>query len=221
MIRQLIRSKRRQILIDLNTQNDFFLPEGASCVRHSKHLLANIRRIFAWARYKKIHVISTSLVYPNNNGCNELGYCLDGTKGQQKIGYSLLNNRTAYPADNDMNLPFDVLGKYQQIILNTRTIDPFEEPRIERLLSEIEFTNFILIGAITEKTVKATALGLLQRGKHVTVISDAVGTANNNEGKLALKKVKAKGGKLIETRKIAGTSNLKHNRDLTIQRIVR
>ncbi len=56
----------------------------------------------------------------------------------------------------------------------------------------------------------ATALGLLQRGKKVSVVVDAVGSHNKREAKLALRKMEAKGAKLIETRRIAGTSHLKH-----------
>ena len=58
--------------------------------------------------------------------------------------------------------------------------------------------------------VKATALGLLQRGKTVSVVVDAVGSHNKREAKLAFRKVKAKGAKLTETKKLAGISHLKH-----------
>ena len=208
MLRQLIRAKRRQVIIDLNTQNDFFMPDGAIRVRHPQQIAANIRRILAWARAKKIHVISASLVHPSNIGIND--YCLDGTRGQRKLGITLLADRITFPADNDMNLPVDILREYQQIVLNMRTADPFEEPRIERLLSEMEFTNFILIGAAAEETVKMTALGLLQRGKHVTVISDAVGSIDGPEGKIAIHKMRAKGARVIETRNLAGRSHLRH-----------
>jgi len=53
-------------------------------------------------------------------------------------------------------------------------------------------------------------LGLLQRGKQVTVVVDAVGSHNKKEAKLALRKMETKGAKLIETKKLAGVSRLKH-----------
>jgi nicotinamidase-related amidase len=67
-----------------------------------------------------------------------------------------------------------------------------------------------LIGAIAEGAVKAAALGLLQRGKRVTVVSDAVGSLNKRESKLAFRKMSAKGAKLVETKKLAGASHLRH-----------
>ena len=69
---------------------------------------------------------------------------------------------------------------------------------------------FLIIGSTAEGAVKATALGLLQRAKKVTVITDAVGSHNKREAKLAIRKVEAKGAKLIETKRIAGISHLRH-----------
>ncbi|HEW78387.1 MAG TPA: isochorismatase family protein, partial [Phycisphaerales bacterium] len=164
MIRQLIRTHRRQILIDINTQIDFFLAEGSACIRNHRRVLANVRRMMAWARRRNIPIISTCEVYPNHNNHSEVNYCIDGTDGQRKIRYTLLSNRANFPADGSTDLPTDILRRYRQIILHKRCIDPFDEPRIERLLSEVRANEFLLIGACAEDAVKATALGLLQRG---------------------------------------------------------
>lgn len=209
MIRQLIRKRRKWVLIDVNTQKDFFLAKGTTCIRNHRRILANIRRIMAWAKHNNVHVISTCEVYPNHNGISEPGYCIDGTDGQKKIRYTLLNNRASFPADGSMDFPTDILRRYRQIVLHKRCVDPFDEPRIERLLSEVRAENFILIGASAEGAVKAMALGLLQRGKQVSVVADAVGLHNKREAKLAFRKMRAKGAKLIETRKLAGVSHLR------------
>jgi nicotinamidase-related amidase len=165
----------------------------------------------AWARRRNIPVISTCQVYPNNNNGNgDIDYCLDGTEGQKKLRYTLLKNRASFPADGSTDLPSDILRRYQQIILHKRCSNPFDEPRIERLLSEVRANEFVLIGANAEDAVKATALGLLQRGKKVSIVVDAVGSHNKKEAKLAFRKMQAKGAKLIETKKLAGSSHLRH-----------
>lgn len=212
MIRQLIKWRRRQILIDINTQRDFFLADGNACIRNHTRTLAHIRRMMAWARYRNIPIISTCEVYPNdsNNSNSATNYCIDDTEGQKKIRYTLLSNRVSFPADDRCDLPLDILQRYRQIILHKRCVDPFDEPRIERLLSEVRANEFVLIGASTEGAVKATVLGLLHRGKKVSVVVDAVGWHNKREAKLALRKMEARGARLIETKKIAGTSHLKH-----------
>jgi nicotinamidase-related amidase len=209
MILQLLKSRRRQILVDINTQRDFLLADGTACIRNHRRVLSNVRRMMAWARNRNIQIISTCEVHSNNNGGNGAHYCIDGTEGQKKIRYTLRSNRVSFAAENNTDLPADLLRRYRQIIFHKRCVDPFDEPRIERLLSEVRADNFVLIGATAEGAVKATALGLLQRGKKVSVVVDAVGTLDRREAELAFRKMKAKGAKLVETKRIAGASHLR------------
>jgi len=209
MIRQLIGARRRWILIDISTQRDFFLAGGNACVRNHRRVLAHVRRIMAWARYRNIPIVSICEVYSNNDSLGTANHRPEGTDGQKKIPYTLLSNRVSFPADDSTDLPGDILRRYRQIILHKRCVDPFDEPRIERLLSEVRAKEFFLIGASAEGSVKATALGLLQRGRKVSVVTDAVGSHNKREAKLAFRKMKAKGAKLVETKRLAGTSHLK------------
>jgi nicotinamidase-related amidase len=210
MILQMIRAKRRQVLLDINTQRDFLLAEGDACIRNHRRVLAHIRRMMAWARRKGISTISTCEIHPadaNHNG--DPRYCIDGTLGQHKISYTLMENRILFPADGNTDLPRDMLRRYRQIILQKRSLDPFDEPRIDRLLSELCAAEFVLIGTCAEGAVKAAALGLLQRNKRVAVIVDAVGYHDNREAKMAFRKMEAKGARLIETRRLAGSSHLR------------
>ncbi|MBN2183522.1 MAG: isochorismatase family protein [Sedimentisphaerales bacterium] len=209
MILQLVRTRRRQILIDIDTQKDFLLVSGKACIRNHRRVLANIRRVMAWARIHDIPIISTAEVYSNNNGDGNPTHCIDGTEGQKKIHYTLVNNRVSMPADGNTDLPRDILRRYRQVVLHKRCVDPFDEPRIDRLLSEVRASEFILVGTSLEGAVKATALGLLQRGKRVTVIIDAIGSHNLNEAKLAVRKMETKGARIIETKKLAGASHLR------------
>src|SRR3990172_9073289 len=210
MILQLVRSRRKQVLIDVDTQKDFLLATGKVCIRNHRRVLGHIRRIMAWARSRGVPIISLAEVHPNKNGDSEYDYCMDGTEGQRKIRYTLVDNRISFPADGNTDLPRDMLRLYKQIILHKRCVDPFQEPRIDRLLSEVRANEFIIIGSTAEGAVKATALGLLQRGNNVTVVADAVVCQNKREAKLALRKVEAKGAKLVEAKRIAGVSHLRH-----------
>ena len=209
MLRPLEIIRRRRILVDIDTQRDLLLSDGAACIRNHRRVLANIRRISAWARNENICSISTAQVYPNNNGSTKYHYCIDGTEGQKKIRYTLRQKRTTFVADGSTDLPKNILRTYDQVIFNKRSLDPFNEPRLDRLLSEVRANEFILIGATTEGSIKATALGLLQRGKKVTVITDATGSHDKNQSRLALRQMLAKGARLIDTRSIAGSSHLR------------
>jgi nicotinamidase-related amidase len=209
MMLRMVRAKRRQVVVDVNTQRDFLLAEGAACIRNHRRVLAHIRRIMAWARARNISIISTCEVYPDVNHNGDPSYCIDGTPGQLKVGYTLMHNRVSFPADGNTDLPRDMLRRYQQVILHKRSVDPFDEPRIDRLLSEVCAAEFILIGVSAEGAVKAAALGLLQRNKKVSVVIDAIGYHDNQEAKMAFRKIEAKGATLIDTRRLAGVSHLR------------
>ncbi len=209
MIMQLYEKQRKHLLLDIDTQRDFLLAAGNACIPNHARVLANIRRVMAWARLENVPIISTAEVHYDCCGANKPARCVDGTPGQRKIPYTLLSDRQSFPADDRNSLPADLLQSHKQVILHKRCVDPFEEPRIDRLLSEIETDEFILIGAGTEGAVQATALGLLRRGKNVRIVVDAVGSHNKRMASLALRKMKAKGAKLTDTMHLAGTSHLR------------
>ncbi len=210
MIRQLLKKRRKWILIDIDTQRDFFIPGRNTCIRNHRRVLANVRRMMAWARRNGVRIISICEVHTDANyDYGQVERRATGTDGRKKIRYTLLNNRMSFAAEGSTDLPEDLLQRYGQIILHKRCVDPFDEPRIERLLSEVRADNFVLIGAGAEDAVKATALGLLQRRRKVYIVVDAVGSFDRQKAELALRKVSAKGAKLIETKKLAGTSHLR------------
>ncbi|MBN1971994.1 MAG: cysteine hydrolase [Sedimentisphaerales bacterium] len=209
MILPLVKTRHKQVLLDIDTQKDFLLVSGKLCVKNHRRVLANIRRMMAWTRNNGIPIISIVDIYANHNGDSVHGHCIEGTEGQRKVHYTLVNNRISFTADGNTDLPRDIFKKYTQIILHKRCVDPFEEPRIDRLLSEIKASEFILVGTSLEGAVKATALGLLQRGKKVTIVIDAIGSHNIGEAKLAIRKMETKGARVIETRKLAGSSHLR------------
>jgi nicotinamidase-related amidase len=209
MIGYLFRKRRKRVLIDINTQKDFFRQGSDLCVRNPAGILSHIRRMVAWARHEGIPVISICEV-SNGNGNSRAAYdCLKVSEGRKKTKYTLLGNHIVFPADDSTHFPPDILRRHRQIILHNRGSDPFDEPRIERMLGEMQVSEFVLIGAGAEGVVEATALGLLHRGKKVTVVVDAVGCQNKGKAKLALRKIKAKGAKLVATKKLAGVSHLK------------
>jgi len=207
MIKYLFRKRRKQVLIDINTQKDFFRQGSGLCVRNAGGILSHIRRMVAWARYKGIPIISICEII-NGNGKGDYDY-LKVSEGRGKAKYTLLGNHIVFPADDSTYFPVDVLRRHRQVILHNRSGDPFDEPRIERMLGELQAGEFVLIGAGAEGAVEATALGLLHRRKKVTVVVDAVGCQNKGRAKLALRKMKAKGAKLVTTKRLAGVSHLK------------
>jgi len=207
MIRPIITLRRRRILVDIDTQRDLLLPQGRDCVKNHREVLANIRRVIAWARRKNIRVISTARTHPISDP--RWGVCLAGDEGARKVRYTVRRRHIVFDADGCTDLPRDLLRQYDQVILHKRCIDPFDEPRADRILSELKVTEFIVFGAVTEEAVKATVLGLLARRKNVAVLVDAVGWRNKAAAEVALRQMEAKGASLVFTRTVLGCSHLR------------
>ncbi len=206
MIRPILNLRRRRILIDVGTQRDLFLADGKSCVRNHRRVLANIRRVMAWTRRDNIRVISTVVASAANG--RGLGYCVAGTDGTRKLRYTLRHRHARYASDGYTDFPRDVFDTYDQIILECRSEDPFDEPRCDRVLSEVKATDFIVIGAPLETTVKALVLGLLIRRRSVIILTDAVGSLEKNAAEIALRQMQAKGAKLMDSRSLFGAGRL-------------
>jgi len=207
MIRPIITLRRKRVLVDVDIQQDAFLANSPNCIKNHRRVLANIRRLMAWARVKNIRQISTvrdfyedQKHHTHNKPDSE---CLN------KISYTVRDKSVIYSADGCTDLPRDVLRQFDQVVLHKRCENPFKEPRADRILSELHADEFLIMGALTEEAVKATVLGLLARKKYVTVLTDAVGSREKNAAEIALRQMQAKGAKLIEVKALLGTSCLR------------
>ena len=199
-------SRWKSVVVDIDTQRCFFPDNGKAHVHNNRAVLANIRRVMAWTRLKHISVISTIQV-PVDTACR-CNFQGEGTNGLEKISCTLRNRRTQFDATDCTDLPIEILERYDQVILCKRCIDPFEEPRADRMLTELEADEFILIGSLVERAIKATALGLLARRKNVRVLVDAACSSNKAAAKIALQQIRAKGAKLLDTQTLLGSSAL-------------
>jgi nicotinamidase-related amidase len=207
MIMPTIKSRFKRVIIDIDTQRHFFLDSGLVRVLDHQQVLTNIRRTIAWARLKNIRMISTVQIYDGNNPNST--YHLADVEGLKKIRYTLRNRHTIFDATDCTDFPPRLWEQYDQIILHKRCFDPFKEPRADRILSELQANEFILIGAAAEGAVKATALGLLARHKNVTILVDAVGSYDKGAANVALRYIWAKGAMLTDTRTLLGSSCLR------------
>jgi len=161
----------------------------------------------AWVRLSNIRVISTvrDFVGVDDSTMN----VRHDLSAQQKLHYTIRNKNISFNADGCTDLPRDIFKRYEQVILHKRRIDPFAEPRADRMLSELRVDEFLIIGALTEDAVKATVLGLLARRKRVTVLTDAIGGRDRGSAEIALRQMQAKGAKLMEVKNLIGTTSLR------------
>jgi nicotinamidase-related amidase len=194
--------------VDVDVQRDLFFGDGKHCVRNHRRVLANIRRIMAWARRQRIRQISLMMARDSSRHGHNGEFCVAGTKGAEKVHYTLRSRHADFEDNAGTDLPRQLLQDYDQVILYRHTENPFEQPRIDRLLSETRATEFIVIGGLAEGAVKSLVLGLLVRKRMVTIITDALGFYDKAAADVALRQVHAKGAKLIDSKSLFGTTHL-------------
>jgi len=198
MIMPAFKLRLRQIVVDVDTQTHFFRKDSSVCVRDHRRVLANVLRVVNWAQIRKVRRISTVQTF-DGNGYRHL---FDHGSRPEKIGRTVRGRCHSFEASDCTDLLPGILDEYEQLIFYKRCFDPFKEPRADRMLSELLADEFILIGAAAEGAVKATALGLLSRGKRVTILTDAVGSYSKFKGQIAFRVILERGGNLIQTRQL-------------------
>jgi nicotinamidase-related amidase len=207
MITPIITLRPKRIIVDVDTQRHFFIDRSLVCVQNHLQVLANIRKVMGWAQSRNIHTISTLQICGGND--RYYNSRIFGTECQQKLSLTLRNRHISFDANDCTDLPPEILEQYDQVIFHKRCFDPFMEPRADRMLSELQADEFILIGAATEGAVKATALGLLTREKNVTVLVDATGSYNQAVGEITLRLLLERGAKLTDTKTLTGSCCLR------------
>jgi nicotinamidase-related amidase len=183
------------MLLDIETQQDFFDPDGSCYSAQSEKARANILRLFEWARTDEIPVISTVLrVRAGERGpLAAAPHCIDGSEGEQKLPGTLLRSRINFGLRNVTDLPEDVFKHFQQVIFEKRDTDIFAHARLERLITELPHVTFIICGAGVAKGIVQAAVGLRTREFGVIFADDAAVDLNDPLAEMARLRMEAKG----------------------------
>lgn len=210
-----MRSTRKcDVFVDLCTQRDYLCPDGARPSRNALQITPNIKHLMALARWTGTPTLSCiDARRPEDVRGLPNPYCVLGTPGQRKMPFSLLPDRVLIDSDNCLCVALDVLERHQQAILTKEHRDPFTNPKLDRLLTELTGRRFIVFGVSLETSIRLLALGLLLRHRHVTVVYDACGWWDGGEGNMTLRQLAAKGGELVTTRQVIESSLAPHKRN--------
>jgi nicotinamidase/pyrazinamidase len=192
---------RSVIFWEVDPQADFMLPGGKLYVPGAEKLLPNIRRLTAAAREGKVFLVSHGCFHTSDDPEFKIfpPHCVRGTAGANFVPEALTDHVLRVANVAEAKLPDD-LERFQQILLEKQTLDIFESRHagtlVERLGSKPEF---VVFGVVTEYCVRLAAKGLLQRGRRVSVVEDAIETLQPEAGERAISELCASGAKMITT----------------------
>lgn len=193
-----------RILLDIETQNDFFTPGGSCHNGESAKVAKQIGRLFDWVRHENIPVISTVLrVRRFDRGpLSPRPHCIEGTEGEAKLSGTILRRRIDFGLRNVTDLPKNLFGKYQQAIFEKRDTDIFVHARLERLITELPRVTFVVCGAGLAQGIAQATVGLRSRGFGVIVATDAVLDMGDRLSDMARLRMEAKGAIFAPTGEI-------------------
>jgi len=189
------------VLWAVDLQTDFMDPRGKLYVPGAEKLLPNIRRLIQAARDGKAFLVSHGCFHTQDDPefANFPPHCIHATSGSEFIPEVLTSKNARVRNHRDDRLPED-LSQHSQILLEKQTLDIFETHHADTLVQRLGGDpQFLVFGVVTEYCVRLAAKGLLERGRQVAVVTDAIETLNPEEGKRTIAELKALGAELITT----------------------
>ncbi len=186
---------------EVDTQADFMLPGGNLYVPGAERLLPNIRKLTDAAREGRVFLVSHGCYHTKDDPEFQSfpPHCIKGTPGSAFVPEALTDKVVTVPNEASATLPRD-LSQYQQILLEKQTLDIFESRHAAKLLKQFgDDIEFVVFGVVTEYCVRFAAKGLLDRGRHVSVVQDAIETLKAEDGQRTAAELQALGARFLTT----------------------
>jgi nicotinamidase/pyrazinamidase len=194
-------ASRKIVFWEVDAQADFMLPGGKLYVPGAEKIIPNIQRLVNAAMGAGVFLVSSGDAHPEGDPEFQRfpPHCLRGTPGAQIIPEGLATNSRAIPNDASQALPEDVL-RYPQVVIQKQTLDVFDNPHANELVDRLGLdAEYIVFGVVTEYCVRCAAKGLLERGRKVSVVKDAIETLDAAAGNKAIEELRALGARMITT----------------------
>jgi len=192
------------IFWEVDVQSDFILPGGKLYVPGAERLLTNIKRLTDLARQDRVFLVSHGDFHSPDDAEFKIfpPHCVKGTAGAELVHEALTEKVVRVPNQADARLPDD-LSPYQQILLEKQTLNIFESRHADALVRRLgSHAEFIVFGVVTEYCVSFAAKGLLERGRRVALVRDAIATLNPADGDKAIAELERLGARLTTTEQV-------------------
>jgi nicotinamidase/pyrazinamidase len=192
---------QKVIFWEVDAQADFMLPGSRLYVPGAEKIVPNLKRLVDAAAETGVFLVSSGDAHPENDPEFQRfpPHCLRGTPGARIIPEGLTKNPLTIPNDPSRKLPGDILDA-PQVVLEKQTLDVFDNAHASELVERLGAdTEYVVFGVVTEYCVRCAAKGLLERGRKVSVVEDAIETLNPADGRRALDELQRLGARLITT----------------------
>lgn len=177
------------------------LPGGKLYVSGAEKIIPKVQRLVKAASDAGVLIVSSGDAHLENDPEFQRfpPHCVRGTPGARIIPEGLTKDFIRIANDPHEKLPADVFA-HAQVVLEKQSLDVFDNPHtseiVERLGNDAEY---VIFGVVTEYCVRCAAKGLLDRGRKVSIVKDAVETLKPEDGRRALDELQHLGAQLVDT----------------------
>ncbi|HTZ75814.1 MAG TPA: isochorismatase family cysteine hydrolase [Candidatus Aquilonibacter sp.] len=186
---------------EVDVQKDFMLPGGKLYVPGAEKLIPNIRRLVQAAAATETLLVSSACAHSENDPEFKVftAHCVKGTDGARLIPEGMANNFTLIPNDPSFQLPANILES-PQIVIEKQVLDVFSNPHTSQIVDRIgPEAQYVVFGVVTEFCVLCASKGLLERGRKVFIVRDAIETLDAKKGRETIESLRVAGAVLIDT----------------------
>jgi nicotinamidase/pyrazinamidase len=198
-------TKNSCVFVDVDTQFDFMDPDGKLYVSGAEELIDVLQHLFIHARQLGIPVLSSVDDHAEDDPefADWPPHCVHGTPGQAKLPITLLPDAlTLGPSEPLAESVTTLLERHQQIVFPKATLDAFDNPHFSTAIDVMASAEYVVFGVATDYCVRLAANGLLERGRSVTIVRDAIRAVSADTAQTACAKLSALGAKWAESSEI-------------------
>ena len=192
---------RKIIFWEVDAQKDFMLPGGKLYVPGAEKIIPNLRRLVDVAREGRVFLVSSACAHAADDPEFRTfpQHCIRGTDGARIVPDGLTSDFVTIPNNDAWRLPVDLLS-HSQVVIEKQMLDVFSNPHTDELVARLgRDAEYVVFGVVTEFCVHFAAKGLLDRGRKVFIVKDAIETLKPEDSDHTLKELKSLGAELIST----------------------
>lgn len=192
----------KTIFLDVDTQIDFLFPAGALYVPGAEDTVPNLTALTRHALAHGHQIISTVDAHAEDDPEFKIWkpHCIVETIGQRKAAATLTERPLILPGTaTDFEPLLPQARQAKQIIVEKQMLDCFSHPHLEPMLNALGADRYVVYGVATEFCVSCALEGLIELGKPVYLVTDAICGIDTEASRQVIKSFEAQGVALRST----------------------
>ncbi len=194
--------KNKTVFVDIDTQFDFMNSRGTFYVPNAEEIIDNVEKLFDYAKAHRIKILSSIDAHRIDDPefQNFPSHCVKDTPGNKKIEATTCKDSMVI--ENKRQHISETVLNHEQIIVEKQSFDIFDNINVDKIVINLDVSDYVVFGVATDYCIKAAVLGLIRRGYKVSLVTDAVKAVTGEGEKGALIEMRDAGVVFVSTQDV-------------------